>query len=141
MPVKVKFKASELHRLTRQPKAVLRALDVPLWRTVRDTHTIASFLVPRGDDAERDWSQPSLADTSFISGPEHRLDKRLSVSWTAGYEHPSAGPIHEGFHYGDQIFNPPSHWLKRSFRKTRGAGRKGVAKALADFLKSQFPAR
>lgn len=144
MPVKVQFSAPILVKLRQRPVAALRALDRPLHAVVRRTLDFSQFLVPRRDPEERRESSsegtplPPLADTGFISGPEYNLTQRLSVSWTAGYEHPEAGPIHEGFHWGSQIFNPPPHFLKKAFRRARGSARKSVTQALAAFLSQQL---
>jgi hypothetical protein len=145
MPVKVEVNVKALLQLRQRPQEVLRALDVPLHATVRRALDFSQFLVPRQDPAERRTSSsegpptPPLADTGFISGPEYNLTQRLSVTWTAGYEHPAAGPIHEGFHWGTQTINPPPHFLKKAFRKTRSSARKGVGQALAQYLAKHFP--
>lgn len=148
MPVKVSFKAPALVRLRQQPQQVLRALDLPLRDAVRRTLDLSTFLVPRRTEEERDEHRRNsngvpekpLADTGFISGPAYNM-QRLSVTWTAGYEHPSAGPIHEGFHWGGQIIRPPPHFLKKAFRRSRSVARKGVAQVLATYLQKQFPRR
>ncbi|MBL0698938.1 hypothetical protein JJE73_35235 [Comamonas sp. JC664] len=133
------FKAPALVRLRQQPQKVLRALDVPLRDAVRRTLDLSTFLVPRRPQDERDGAtERPLADTGFISGPAYNM-QRLSVTWTAGYEHSAAGPIHEGFHWGDQIIRPPPHFLKKSFRRTRAGARRDVARVLADYLSKQFP--
>jgi hypothetical protein len=148
MPVKVQVKTTALVKLRQRPQEVLRALDAPLFATAKRALDFSQFLVPRQDPAERDDNTtsdglplPPLADTTFISGPRYNLTDGTSVTWTAGYEHPAAGPIHEGFHWGPQIFNPPPHFLKKSFRRARGAARKGVAQALAAYLAKHFPSR
>ncbi|WP_223745136.1 hypothetical protein [Corallococcus sp. AS-1-12] len=80
-----------------------------------------------------------MRDSAFLSGPLHNLSQRLSTTWTAGYAHPSAGPIHEGWHWGAQLFNPPPHFLRKSFRRARGSARRRVAAVLKDFLAQRFP--
>ncbi|AEI66943.1 hypothetical protein [Corallococcus macrosporus] len=148
MPVRVQLKASALARLRQRPKEVLQALDFPLRDSMRRTLDLATFLVPRRGPDERAETrtsregppEPPLADTGFVSGPEHNM-QRLSVSWTAGFEHPAAGPVHEGFHWGDQIIRPPPHFLKKAFRRSRSIARKGVAQVLTKFLQKQFPRR
>ncbi|WP_371745461.1 hypothetical protein [Myxococcus sp. CA033] len=95
------------------------------------------FLVPVG----KGGLEGHLRDTGFLDGPRHNLGPPLSTTWTAGYAHPSAGPIHEGWHWGAPIFNPPSHFLRKSFRRARGSARRRVAAVLQDFLARRFPAR
>ncbi|HZI07225.1 MAG TPA: hypothetical protein VEZ71_24615, partial [Archangium sp.] len=52
---------------------------------------------------------------------------------TAGYEHPQAGPIHEGWHWGKQTKTPPPRWLSRAFRR-------GVRTLLINGVRVQFMA-
>ncbi|QSQ19324.1 hypothetical protein JY651_28760 [Pyxidicoccus parkwayensis] len=149
MPVKVKVDVMALVRLRQRPHEVLRALDMPLHAAVRRALDFSQFLVPRQSAEERTEfrqsgdgpPQPPLADTGFIDGPLYNLTDGISATWTAGYEHPAAGAVHEGFHWGPQIFNPPPQFLKKAFRKTRGATRKDVAQTLARFLAQHFPSR
>lgn len=149
MPVKVKLDVKQLVQLRQRPREVLRALDPALHAMARRALDFSQFLVPRQTPAERaeflqsgeEAAQPPLADTGFISGPHYNLTDGISVTWTAGYAHPSAGPIHEGFHWGEQLFNPPPHFLRKAFRKTRGPTRRDVAKVLAAFLAQHFPSR
>ncbi|QSQ17235.1 hypothetical protein [Myxococcus landrumensis] len=146
MPVKVKVDVFALHRLQQNPVPVLRALDMPCRDTVRTAITYSQFLVPRQEpwerytDASKDV-EDALADTAFISGPEFNLSRHLSTTWTAGYEHERAGAIHEGFHYGPQIFKPPPHFLRKSFRRARSVARKGVARVIKTYLAKTFPSR
>ena len=99
MPVRVKVDAAKLERLRRSPAEVLRALDAPCRDIARLTLDYSLFLVPVGEG--------HLRDSAFLSGPLHNLSQRLSTTWTAGYAHPSAGPIHEGWHWGAQLFVTP----------------------------------
>ncbi|NOJ83441.1 hypothetical protein [Myxococcus xanthus] len=149
MPVRVRLDANKIAALRRNSRQVLRKLDAPIHAAMRQTLDFSSFLVPRSppweramaEEAARDAGEqlpPPLADSGFISGPEYNLGRPLSTSWTAGYEHPEAGPIHEGFHWGAQIVNPPPHFLKKAFRRSRGVARKGVAQVLAACLKQHF---
>ncbi|RYZ42967.1 MAG: hypothetical protein EOO71_05585 [Myxococcaceae bacterium] len=131
MPVRVKVDAVKLERLRRSPVEVLRALDTPCRDIVRLALDYSLFLVPVGEGR--------LRDSAFLSGPLHKLSQRLSTTWTAGYAHPSAGPIHEGWHWGAQLFNPPPHFLRKSFRRARGGARRRVAVVLKDFLAQRFP--
>ncbi len=150
MPVRVRLDANRIAALRRNARHVLRKLDAPLHAAARQTLDFSSFLVPRSplwervmeEEAARDAGKelpPPLAETGFVSGPEYNLGHWLSTSWTAGYEHPSAGPIHEGFHWGRDIVNPPPHFLKKAFRRSRSVARKGVAQTLAAYLKQHFP--
>ncbi|WP_434300602.1 hypothetical protein [Corallococcus exiguus] len=133
MPVRVKVDAMRLERLRRSPVEVLRALDAPCRDIARLALDYSLFLVPVGEG--------HLRDSAFVSGPFHNLSSRLSTTWTAGYAHPSAGPIHEGWHWGAQLFNPPPHFLRKSFRRARGSARRRVAAVLKDFLAQRFPSQ
>jgi hypothetical protein len=124
-----------LRRLREHPEEVLRALDVPCRDEARRTLDIASFLVPVGNPED----ESNLAGTTFITGATYNLGVQLSTTWLAGFEHPAAGAIHEGFHWGAQT-QPPPHWLKRAFKGAGGRTRKGVAKALMVGLRRFFPA-
>ncbi|WP_338865555.1 hypothetical protein [Myxococcus stipitatus] len=135
MPVRVKVDVVKLERLRRSPSEVLRALDVPCRDIARLALDYSLFLVPVG----KDGTDGHLRDTAFLDGPRYNLGPPLSTTWTAGYAHPSAGPIHEGWHWGEQIFNPPSHFLRKSFRRARGRARRRVAAVLEDFLARRFP--
>ncbi|RKH09327.1 hypothetical protein D7X74_29825 [Corallococcus sp. CA047B] len=148
MPVRVKLDLRPLLKLRQRAPEVLRELDKPLRATVRHALDLSQFDVPRGDQDveydkhgnEKQRTRP-LADTGFIDGPEYRLDKRLSTTWVAGYAHHAAGAIHEGFHWGEEIINPPPHFLKKAFRRSRSVGRKGVKQALEQALKKMFPSK
>ncbi|WP_369414279.1 hypothetical protein [Corallococcus soli] len=142
----MKLDLRPLLKLRQRAPEVLRELDKPLRATVRHALDLSQFNVPRGDrDVEYDndglllEDTRPLADTGFIDGPEYRLDRRLSTTWVAGYAHPAAGAIHEGFHWGDQFINPPPHFLKKAFRRSRTVGRKGVKTAIEQALKKLFP--
>ncbi|WP_246137335.1 hypothetical protein [Myxococcus llanfairpwllgwyngyllgogerychwyrndrobwllllantysiliogogogochensis] len=135
-----------LKRLLENPVPLLRDLDMPCRDAAQTSFLISSFLVPRQSEAER-WAYydgetepaPALADTGFVSGPEVNLVRYISTTWAAGYEHPAAGAIHEGFHWDEQTINPPPHFLKKGFRKARGAARKGVARVVKAYLAKHFP--
>ncbi|RJS19560.1 hypothetical protein DRW03_21245 [Corallococcus sp. H22C18031201] len=137
MPVRVKFDVANLQRLRSRPQEVLRALDMPLRATVRQALDYSMFMVPRGDPSD----ESNLAGTGFISGPHYNMGPQLSGSWTAGYSHEAAGAIHEGFHWGAQIINPPPHFLKKAFRRSRAYGRKGIATTLEATLARIFSPR
>ncbi|RKH09741.1 hypothetical protein D7V97_15630 [Corallococcus sp. CA053C] len=148
MPVRVKLDMRPLLQLRQRAPEVLRELDKPGRATVRHALDLSQFDVPRGDrDVEYDAhgnakrEERPLADTGFIDGPEHHLDRRLSTTWVAGYAHHAAGAIHEGFHWGGQIINPPPHFLKKAFRRSRAVGRKGVKTAIEQALKKLFPSQ
>ncbi|NPC47543.1 hypothetical protein D7X99_20820 [Corallococcus sp. AB032C] len=133
MPVRVKVDVLKLERLRRSPAEVLRTLDTPCRDIARLALDYSLFLVPVGEG--------HLRDSAFLSGPLHNLSQRLSTTWTAGYSHSSAGPIHEGWHWGAQLFNPPPHFLRKSFRRARGSARRRVAAVLKDFLAQRFPSQ
>ncbi|QDF05008.1 MULTISPECIES: hypothetical protein [Myxococcus] len=141
MPVRVRFDPSRILALRRNAQEVLRKLDVPLHDAARRTLELSAPLVPRRPPAEHADAPtsdgpplPPLADTGFVSDAAYNMTKRLSVSRSAGYEHPQAGPIHEGVHWGKDIVNPPPHFLKKAFRRSRSVARKGVQQVLADYL-------
>ncbi|WP_426747262.1 hypothetical protein VZQ01_06830 [Myxococcus faecalis] len=147
MPVKVKVNVTALNRLRQRPEALLRALEEPLRDIAKKALDVSQTLVPRRSTDERAQyadgdapPQPPLADTGFVSGPEFNLS-RMSVTMTAGYEHPAAGAIHEGFHWGAEIINPPPHFMRKGFRKSRGRARKGVSRVLTAYLAKHFPSR
>ncbi len=119
-----------LHRLRQQPQVVLRDLDHPLRDAARRALDISLFLVPT--------ESGGLRNSAFLDGPLLNLGTQLSTTWTAGYMHPAAGPIHEGFHWGEQT-QPPPHFLRTAFRGTRGRVRKAVAAQLASTLARLFP--
>jgi hypothetical protein len=134
--VRVEVDLRALKALRSAPEKVLRGLDMPCRDEVRRTLDIASFLVPVGspDDSS------NLAGSTFLEGPIYNLGPPLSTTWLSGYEHPAAGAIHEGFHWGYQAV-PPPHWLRRSFKGARGRARKAVAAALMQQLRLFFPGK
>lgn len=134
MAVQVKVDFRQLHALQRQPEMVLRALDGAVRDGARRTLDLSSFLVPRGDPSD----DSNLAETGFVSGPEHNME-RLSTTATAGYEHPAAGAIHEGYHWGLQTQRPPPQFLKQAFRKSRAFARRAIAAQVASTLRRLFP--
>jgi hypothetical protein len=95
---------------------------------------VSNFLVPRGDPTD----DSDLAGTAFLDGPEYNLGPPLSTTWLAGYNHPAAGAIHEGFHWGEQTQKPPPHWMKKALRGARSMARKQVAQAVQDALRRFF---
>lgn len=135
MPVKVKVDVVKLRALRRNPGLVLRELDKGCRDGVRRALDLSVMLVPVGDPSD----ESNLRETGFISGPLHNLGPRLSTTWTAGYAHPAAGAIHEGFHWGEQTQQPPPHFLRRAFRRARGHARKAIATQLQHALSRLFP--
>lgn len=128
--VKVAVDLRALQRLQQQPQVVMRELDLPLREAARRALDISLFLVPT--------ESGELRDSAFLDGPRLNLGRQLSTTWTAGYMHPAAGPIHEGFHWGEQT-QPPPAFLRTAFRGTRGRVRKAVASQLASTLARLFP--
>lgn len=118
-----------LRQLRQNPQQALRAMDVPAMGAARRALDVSMFLVPVGPDG----SDGHLRDTGFLSGPAYNLGPQLSTTWTAGYEHPAAGAIHQGFHWGEQT-QPPPNFLRTAFRGTRGRLRKDVARAVREYL-------
>ncbi|MBN8466167.1 hypothetical protein JYJ95_06565 [Corallococcus exiguus] len=148
MPVRVKLDLSPLLKLRQQPQRVLSNLETACYATVRHALDLSLFDVPRGDrtpeyDAHGNAkpSERPLADTGFLDGPEYHMDRRLSVTWVAGYAHHAAGAIHEGVHWDRDIVDPPPHFLKKAFRRSRTIGRKGVKTAIEQALKQLFPSK
>lgn len=135
--VKVEVDTSDLRKLRAHAEDVLRDLDRPVLDAAQRVADQAAFLVPRGGAPE---DPVNLADTSFVSGPEHNLSKRLSTTFTTGYEHPAAGPTHEGFHWGEQTQNPPPHWLRKAAKRgVRSLLKKGVRAQIMKSLAKYFP--
>src|SRR3954447_12150606 len=95
--VDVKVDLRALKRLLSQPEKVLQALDAPCRDEARRTLDFAAFMVPQGPNLV-DNGEPSLSSTGFLSGPIYNMEV-LSTTWLAGYNHPAAGAIHEGFHW------------------------------------------
>jgi hypothetical protein len=128
----------DLKKLRSRAAEVLRALDMPCRNAARAALDRSLAVVPRGgapDDAT------DLADTAFIGVPVHDLGPVLSTNTSAGYEHPAAGAIEEGFHFGKQTRNPPPSFLRKSVRGLIRSFRQDVATTLAHVLKRLFPKR
>lgn len=85
----------------------------------------SAVLVPRDTGA--------LAASAFVDGAQVNKEKH-SVSATCGYEHPQAGAIHEGFHWGKKVKEPP-HFLRKPVKARKSAFRKIVAVHLFDSIK------
>ncbi|WP_328700819.1 hypothetical protein [Corallococcus silvisoli] len=141
----MKLDLAPLLKLRQHPEPVLRKMGDACYATVRHALDLSQFDVPRGTSTveydehmnEKAETRP-LADTGFVDGPEFRMDRRLSVTWVAGYAHHAAGAIHEGVHW-DRQTEPPPHFLKQAFRRSRSLGRKSVKAALEQALKEFFP--
>ncbi len=130
---------SRLRQLRSQGEQVLRDLESPVRAAARLALDQATFLVPRGGAPE---DPLNLADTGFLSGPVHNTSARLSVTFTCGYAHPQAGPIHEGFHWGEQTRTPPPHFLRKAAKRgVRALLRKGVQATLWKSLSRIFPSQ
>ncbi|MBN9687123.1 MULTISPECIES: hypothetical protein [unclassified Corallococcus] len=144
MAVKVKVELQPLLKLRQRAPDVLAALDKPMREFCRQTLSISQLGVSRSE-VEYDESGNEvrtgtpLVNTTFIDGPEHHLDRRLSSTWTAGYDHPAAGAIHQGFHWGEERISPPPLFLKRAFKVTRSIGRADIKKAVQSYLKKILP--
>ncbi|MFP2897568.1 hypothetical protein [Corallococcus sp. 4LFB] len=138
-----------LLKLRRQPERMLSRLEKACYATVRNALDLSMFDVPRGDrtpDYDENGNEVAakrherpLSETGFLDGPEYHMDRRLSVTWVAGYAHHAAGAIHEGVHWDRDTVNPEPHFLKKAFRRSRTIGRKGVKKAVEQALKELFP--
>jgi hypothetical protein len=129
--VKVTVDLRGLKALRDNAEATLRALDIPCRDEARRTLDVSAFLVPVGDPTD----ESNLRGTGFLEGPEYNLGRPLSTTWLAGYNHPAAGAIHEGFHWGVQTEVPPPHWMKRAFKGAGGRTRKAVAQSVAELLR------
>jgi hypothetical protein len=70
-----------------------------------------------------------LKASGFVDGPELN-QVRHSVTATAGYDHPEAGPIHEGVHWGIQMKAP------KFLRKAATAARKRLAERVATSVRA-----
>lgn len=128
---------SALVRLRSQAESVLNDLDRPVLDAAQRGMDQAQFLVPRGGAPD---DPLNVADTSFVSMPHHNRSKRLSTTVTAGYDHPQAGPAHEGWHWGKQTKTPPPQWLRRAFKRgVRALLIKGVSAQLMKSLAKYFP--
>jgi len=135
---KVDLDTTALRKLRSEAAGVLRDLDFALLAAIRRVMDNAAFEVPRGGAPD---DPIDLADTAFTSGPAHNL-KRQSTTMTGGYAHQKAGPIHEGFHWGEQIFTPPPHFLRKAAKRgVRPLLVKGVRAALWASLKKRFPSK
>ncbi|WNG49202.1 hypothetical protein F0U60_37610 [Archangium minus] len=134
--VKVEVDTSDLERLRSQPQVVLRDLDRAVLDATQRGMDQAAFSVPRGGAPD---DPLDLADTAFVSLPHHNAE-RMSTTATGGYAHPQAGPIHAGWHFGEQTMNPPPNWLRNAFKRgVRSLLRKGVAAQLRKSLAKLFP--
>jgi hypothetical protein len=125
----VKVDVRALRALRRKAPDILNALDRPVGGTVRAAMAQAQASVP-ADTGE-------LRSSDFVDGPRHNMGAQLSTSWTGGYQHPQAGAIHQGFHWGRQQ-KPEPNWLRLAFKSVRRNARKGVATTLGRWLARNF---
>ena len=131
---RVEVDLSALRKLRQHPESVLRELDLPCRDEARRALDIATFLVPVGDPTD----DSNLRETAFLSGPVYNLGP-LSTTWISGFNHPQAGAIHAGFHWGWQTEDPPPDFMRKAFRGARGRARKSVAAQLMRALSKFFP--
>jgi len=110
---KVRLEMAGLQKLRTAGEAVLRDLDRPVLSVAQHIMDNAAFSVPRGGAPD---DPLDLADTAFVALPHHNLTARLSTTATCGYAHPQAGPIHEGWHWGEMTHVPP-HWLRNAAKR------------------------
>ncbi|RJS14615.1 hypothetical protein DRW03_34630 [Corallococcus sp. H22C18031201] len=138
MPIKVALDFRLLDKLRKVEKPLLSDL-APLTHAHASSVLQASRpLVPVGkQDTD---GKPPLSTTGFVAGPVTHNEKK-SVSTTAGYAHHAAGAIHEGFHWGEQRFKTPVHFLRKPARKGRAKFRKAVAAQILATLSRLFPSR
>jgi hypothetical protein len=125
----VRVDVRALRALRRRAPEILKALDGPVGGTVRATIGQAQASVP--------VESGELRASSFVDGPLYNMGVQLSTTWTGGYAHPQAGPIHEGFHWGLHL-KPEPHWLRKAFAANRRNARKGVATTLQRWLSRNF---
>lgn len=138
MPLKVALNTKLLDALRKVEGQVLDDL-APLTREQAASILEASrLLVPVGkEDTD---GRPPLNTTGFVDGPAVNSAKG-SVSSTAGYDHPAAGAIHEGFHWGIKRIDKPTQFLRKPARKGRATFRKAVAARILATLSRLFPSR
>lgn len=137
--VDVKVDLRDLKRLLSQEAAVMRALDLPCRDVARGVLDFSSFLVPRGENLVP-GTEPPLSSTAFLAGPIYNPEV-LSTTFMAGYSHPAAGAIHEGFHWGEETIRPRPKWMRAAMRGARARARKAVAATLSQVLRRFFPGR
>lgn len=117
--IKVEGTADFVRAVRRMSSKVLDDLS-PAMRDEAATVLAASdVLVPVGESGK-------LKASGFVDGALINPRKK-SVSATAGYEHPQAGPIHEGVHYGLQLTAP--RFLKKAMKSARKRFAQRVATA------------
>ncbi|MFL5344358.1 MAG: hypothetical protein ACJ8AT_06180 [Hyalangium sp.] len=134
----MKVDLRDLRRLLSQSQKVLQALDMPCRDEARRTLDFAAFMVPQGPNLAGN-GEPPLSSTAFLAGPLYNMEV-LSTTFLAGYSHPAAGAIHEGFHWGEETVHPRPRWMRAAFKGAKGRARKAVAATLAQALRRFFPA-
>src|SRR5688572_13735983 len=136
MPIRVQLDYALLRRLRKVESAALADLGPVVRNHAGLTVALSQALVPVG---EKDTDgRPPLSSTDFLDGPVINRG-RGSVSATGGYAHPAAGPIHEGFHWGQKLFDAPPHFLRKPAKALRRECRKAVAKQIKQTLARLFP--
>lgn len=135
MAARVQIDYALLRRLRQVEGPVLADLLPVARQHVESVLGFAQVLVPRGE-VDTD-GLPPLASSTFVD--EGINAESGSAIATAGYEHPNAGPIHEGWHHGAKVFETPPEFLRIPFRALKGQFRGKVAKQVLASLKKHFP--
>lgn len=136
MPLRVKLDTRLLNQLRRVEEPVLAALEPVVFAQAA---SIINASVPLAPVGNVDPEGKKLRDSEFIDGPV-RNSRALSVSATSGYEHPHAGAIHEGFHWGKRTMSPPN-FLRTPARAARSAFTRKVRDSIKSTLGALFPSR
>lgn len=138
MPLKVTLDFKLIDALRKAEGEVLDDLAPLTLDHASSVLQASRLLVPVGKhDTD---GRPPLSTTGFVDGPLVSGEKK-SVSSTAGYAHDAAGAIHEGFHWGAQRTDKPTHFLRKPARKGRAKFRKAVAAQILATLSRLFPRR
>lgn len=117
--IRVEGKADFIRTVKRMSAQVLADLGPALREEASEVMDRSNALVPVGETGK-------LKASAFIDGPAIN-PKRKSTTVTAGYEHPEAGPIHEGVHWGVQQRAPK--FLKKAVRAAKKSLPQRVAAA------------
>jgi hypothetical protein len=83
-------------------------------------------------------------DTGFLASTGdvgHVSTTKTSAAVTGGFNHPQAGAIHEGYHWGRQTVKPPPHFLRKAAKASRQALKAAVARSLANTINRLFPGK
>lgn len=107
--IKVEGTADFIRTIRRMADSVLPDLGRALREEAEEVLAASNAIVPVGETG-------ALKASAFVDGA--RINpKRKSTTATAGYEHPEAGPIHEGVHYGIQMTAP--RFLKKAVKASK----------------------